>query len=232
MLNQAADLIEKLYHMYISTDATLLEVNPLCETPQGDVLVCDAKINFDDNAAFRQPDIFAKRDRSQEDSREVEASQYDLNYIGLDGNIGCMVNGAGLAMATMDVIKLHGGTPANFLDVGGGASEMQVQKAFEILNDDKKVQTIFVNIFGGIMRCDVIAQGIINAAKSIGLTKPLVCRLRGTNMEQAKELIENSGFRMFMIDEMDIAASKAVKMADIVKQAEEIDVGIRFELPI
>ncbi len=221
---EAAQAVGNLYRMFIATDATMVEVNPMCETPEGKVFVADAKVNFDDNAAFRQPDIFALRDTTQEDAREVEASKYDLNYIGLDGTIGCMVNGAGLAMATMDIIKLHGGAPANFLDVGGGANEQQVEKAFEILNstsgfpsrasrrlpacdlkpfmirapfaDDKKVKTILVNIFGGIMRCDVIAQGILNAAQNIGLRKPIVIRLQGTNVDAAKELISASGYRM------------------------------------
>jgi len=217
---EAAKAVGNLYRMFVSTDATMVEVNPMCETPEGKVFVADAKVNFDDNAAFRQPDIFALRDTTQEDPREVEASKYDLNYIGLEGTIGCMVNGAGLAMATMDIIKLHGGAPANFLDVGGGANEQQVEKAFEILNstwlranetarhaccsnthpmysaDDKKVKTILVNIFGGIMRCDVIAQGILNAAQNIGLRKPIVIRLQGTNVEAAKELISASGYRM------------------------------------
>jgi succinyl-CoA synthetase beta subunit len=212
---EAAQAVGNLYRMFISTDATMVEVNPMCETPEGKVFVADAKVNFDDNAAFRQPDIFALRDTAQEDPREVEAAKHDLNYIGLEGTIGCMVNGAGLAMATMDIIKLHGGAPANFLDVGGGANEQQVEKAFEILNskpqrdlrrmsdfvqqtcaDDKQVKTILVNIFGGIMRCDVIAQGILNAAQNIGLRKPIVIRLQGTNVDAAKELIASSGYRM------------------------------------
>ena len=183
-------VVEKLYKLFRAHDCTLLEVNPLAETPDGRVVVCDAKINFDDNAEFRQGSIFKLRDRSQEDPREVEASKHDLNYIGLTGNIGCMVNGAGLAMATMDIIKLKGGDPANFLDVGGGATEGQVQKAFELLNADPKVKAILVNIFGGIMRCDVIAMGVINAAQNIGMKKPIIVRLKGTNVEEAKKLIE------------------------------------------
>jgi succinyl-CoA synthetase beta subunit len=155
-------VVEKLYKMFRAHDCTLVEVNPLAETPDGRVVVCDAKINFDDNAAFRQKEVHKFRDLTQEDVREVEAAKHDLNYIGLTGNIGCMVNGAGLAMATMDIIKLKGGDPANFLDVGGSASESQVQRAFELLNADKRVKTIFVNIFGGIMQCDIIAMGIIN----------------------------------------------------------------------
>ena len=164
---KAVTLITNLYEMFLGCDCTQVEVNPLAETPEGDVVVCDAKVNFDDNAEYRQKNIFERRDFTQEDPREVEASKYDLNYIGLDGNIGCMVNGAGLAMSTMDIIQLKGGSPANFLDVGGGANEKQVQKAFELLNSDEAVEAILVNIFGGIMRCDVIANGIINAAQEI-----------------------------------------------------------------
>ena len=161
----------------------------------------------------------------------MEAAKHDLNYIGLGGNIGCMVNGAGLAMASMDIIKLKGGEPANFLDVGGGASESQVQKAFELLNADKKVKTILVNIFGGIMRCDVIAMGIINAAVKIGIRKPIIVRLKGTNVAQAKKLIETSGFRMIVTDDLDDAAEKAVHIADIVMQAEQIALDVEFHTP-
>ena len=221
-----------LYNTFIDTDATMIEINPFAETADGQVYVCDSKLNFDDNAEFRQEEVFGYRDRSQEDQREVEASQYDLNYIGLDGSIGCLVNGAGLAMATMDIIQLHGGAPANFLDVGGGATAAQVQKAFELLNADDSVKAILVNIFGGIMRCDVIALGIVNAAKEIGLGKPVIIRLQGTNVEEARALIESSGFRMIIADDLDDAASKAVRISDIVKQAEEIQIGVSFELPI
>ena len=227
--SKAIDLMKHLYEMFISCDCTQLEVNPVAETPQGEVVVCDAKVNFDDNAEFRQSSIYSRRDYSQEDPREVEASKYDLNYIGLDGNIGCMVNGAGLAMSTMDIIQLKGGSPANFLDVGGGANEQQVQKAFEILNADPNVKAILVNIFGGIMRCDVIAVGIINAAKEIGMKKPLVIRLQGTNVEQAKSLIEGCGFRMILADDLEDAAAKAVGVAEIAKQAEALQLGVKFE---
>jgi succinyl-CoA synthetase beta subunit len=206
--SKAVTLMKNLYSMFIACDCTQVEVNPLSETPDGDIVVCDAKVNFDDNSAFRQSSIFARRDATQEDSREVEAAEYDLNYIGLDGNIGCMVNGAGLAMSTMDIIQLKGGSPANFLDVGGGANEKQVQKAFEILNGDPRVKAILVNIFGGIMRCDVIATGIINAAKEIGISKPIVVRLQGTNVEQAKLLIEGCGFKMILANDLDDAAEK------------------------
>lgn len=214
--------------MFRAHDCTLVEINPLAETPDGRVVVCDGKIGFDDNAEFRQKKVHEQRDRSQEDAREVEAAKYDLNYIGLTGNIGCMVNGAGLAMATMDIIKLKGGDPANFLDVGGGASENQVQKAFELLNADKKVKTILVNIFGGIMRCDVIAMGIINAFNAIGMKKPIVVRLKGTNVGEAKKLIEASGIKMIVTDDLDDAANKAVHIAEIVKQAEEVSLGVEF----
>lgn len=226
---KATKLITNLYDMFLGCDCTQVEINPLAETPDGDVVVCDAKVNFDDNAEFRQKSIFDRRDLSQEDPREVEASKYDLNYVGLDGNIGCMVNGAGLAMSTMDIIQLKGGSPANFLDVGGGASEKQVEKAFGLLNSDDKVQAILVNIFGGIMRCDVIANGIINAAQEIGITKPLVIRLQGTNVEEARKLIEGCGFRMILADGLEDAAEKAVGVAEIVKQAQKIQVGLKFE---
>eukprot|EP00981_Chlorochromonas_danica_P007161 scaffold1593_cov170-Ochromonas_danica.AAC.6 len=226
--NECKDLVHKLYKLFCTHDCTLLEVNPLAETPDSRVVVCDAKINFDPNAEFRQKDIFKFRDRSQEDWREVEAAKNDLNYIGLTGNIGCMVNGAGLAMATMDIIKLEGGDPANFLDVGGGASESQVEKAFELLNADKQVKTILVNIFGGIMRCDVIAMGIINAAHKIGMTKPIIIRLKGTNVAEAKKLIEASGYRLIVTDDLEDAAKKAVHVADIVRQAEEVRLSVQF----
>ncbi len=194
--DEAKAVMKKLYDMFIQTDATMVEINPLAETPEGKVYVCDSKLNFDDNAEFRQQQLHSHRDRSQEDPREVEADQYGLNYIGLDGNIGCLVNGAGLAMATMDIIKLHGGSPANFLDVGGGATKSQVERAFSLLNNDKSVKAILVNIFGGIMRCDVIASGIVAAAQTIGLRKPVIIRLQGTNVQQARDIIEASGYRM------------------------------------
>ncbi|RLN68814.1 hypothetical protein BBJ28_00019157 [Nothophytophthora sp. Chile5] len=221
--------IRNLYDMFIGVDATLVEINPLAETREGEIYACDAKLNYDDNAAFRHKEIFALRDKTQEDSREVEASAYDLNYIGLDGNIGCLVNGAGLAMATMDIISLFGGSPANFLDVGGGATESQVKKAFEILDGDEQVKSILVNIFGGIMRCDVIAAGIVAAAKDLGLKKPVIIRLQGTNVEKAREIISQSGFKMIVADDLDDAAEKAVKIADIVAQAQKVNVAVSFE---
>jgi succinyl-CoA synthetase beta subunit len=226
---KAVTLMKNLYAMFIGCDCTQVEVNPIAETPDGEVVVCDAKLNFDSNAEYRQATIFDKRDYSQEDPREVEASKYDLNYIGLDGNIGCMVNGAGLAMSTMDIIQLMGGTPANFLDVGGGATEQQVQKGFEILNADPKVEAILVNIFGGIMRCDVIASGIINAAKEIGIRKPIVIRLQGTNVNEAKTMIEGCGFKMILAKDLEDAAQKAVGVAEIAAQAKKIDIGVQFE---
>uniref|UniRef100_A0A2P2M8Q1 Succinate--CoA ligase [ADP-forming] subunit beta, mitochondrial n=1 Tax=Rhizophora mucronata TaxID=61149 RepID=A0A2P2M8Q1_RHIMU len=182
--------VKKLYKLFCDSDCTLLEINPIAETSDNQLVAADAKLNFDDNAAFRQKEIFALRDPTQEDPREVTAAKADLNYIGLDGEIGCMVNGAGLAMATMDIIKLHGGTPANFLDVGGNASEGQVVEAFKILTSDDKVKAILVNIFGGIMKCDVIASGIVNAAKQVALKVPVVVRLEGTNVDQGKRILK------------------------------------------
>jgi succinyl-CoA synthetase beta subunit len=210
---KAVTLMKHLYTMFCACDCTQVEINPLAETTSGDVVVCDAKVNFDDNAAFRQKEIHARRDTTQEDAREVEAAKWDLNYIGLFGNIGCMVNGAGLAMSTMDIIQLKGGSPANFLDVGGGANEEQVTKAFEILNADPRVKAILVNIFGGIMKCDIIAAGIINAAKNVGLKKPLVVRLEGTNVAKGQEMIAQSGIPVTLASDLDDAAEKAVAVA-------------------
>jgi succinyl-CoA synthetase beta subunit len=191
-LKAAAKLIMNVYRLFSSLDCSLVEINPLALTKNNEVLALDAKFNFDDNALYRHPEIVAMRDENEEDPREVEASKYSLNYIGLDGDIACLVNGAGLAMATMDIIKYAGGRPANFLDVGGGASEEQVTEAFKILVSDKNVKAILVNIFGGIMRCDVIAQGIINAVKAVTLPVPLVVRLEGTNVDQGKKLLTES----------------------------------------
>jgi succinyl-CoA synthetase beta subunit len=199
--------------LFISSDCSMVEINPLVLTKSGGVLALDAKFSFDDNALFRHPDIVALRDIGEEDPREVAASEHHLSYIGLDGNIGCMVNGAGLAMATMDIIKHHGGDPANFLDVGGGASEEQVTEAFKILLSDAKVKAILVNIFGGIMRCDVIAQGILNAVKSVKLGIPLVVRLEGTNVEPGRKLLADSGLPIVTATDLDTAASKIVKLA-------------------
>jgi succinyl-CoA synthetase beta subunit len=212
-LKNASKLFEGLYRTFIAFDCSMVEVNPLVVTKRGEVLALDAKFNFDDNALYRHPEIAAMRDAAEEDPREVEASKHGLNYIGLDGNIACLVNGAGLAMATMDIIKFYGGEPANFLDVGGGATEEQVTEAFKILIGDKNVRAILVNIFGGIMKCDVIAQGIINTAKSLKLNVPLVVRLEGTNVERGKQLLKESGLALIAADDLADAAQKAVTAA-------------------
>jgi succinyl-CoA synthetase beta subunit len=209
-LKNASRLFEGLYRVFIAYDCSMVEVNPLVLTSKGQVLALDAKFNFDDNALYRHPEIGAMRDIAEEDPREVEASKHDLNYIGLDGNIACLVNGAGLAMATMDIIKFYGGEPANFLDVGGGATEEQVTEAFKILIADKKVKAILVNIFGGIMKCDVIAEGVINAAKTVKLSVPLVVRLEGTNVERGKQLLKESGIELIAADDLADAAQKVV----------------------
>lgn len=217
LANTAAAQFQNLYKMFIASDATQVEINPLAiggvhtePQPPATVMCVDAKLNFDDNASFRQKDLFAQRDVTMEDPRDVAAEDAGLNYIGLDGNIGCLVNGAGLAMATMDIIKMHGGEPANFLDVGGSATKEQVVDAFKILTSDPKVQAILVNIFGGIMKCDTIAAGIVAAAKEVQLTVPLVVRLEGTNVEAGKALIEDSGIAIITADDLDDAAKKAV----------------------
>jgi succinyl-CoA synthetase beta subunit len=215
----AAKLFDGLYRTFIGCDCSMVEINPLVVTTKGEVLALDAKFNFDDNALYRHPEIAAMRDVAEEDPREVEASKHGLNYIGLDGNIACLVNGAGLAMATMDIIKFYGGNPANFLDVGGGATEEQVTEAFKILIADKNVQAILVNIFGGIMKCDVIAQGIINAAKTVKLGVPLVVRLEGTNVERGKQLLKESGVELITADDLADAAQKAVAAASSKSQA-------------
>jgi len=206
-------LIQKMADLFIRCDATLVEVNPLVVTKEGKVVAIDAKIDFDDNALFRRQDLAAMRDPLEEDSREVEAKKHSLSYVGLEGNVGCMVNGAGLAMATMDVIKLAGGMPANFLDVGGGAKVEQVKAAFKIILQDPRVKAILVNIFGGIMKCDVVAEGIIQAAQDIKISVPLVVRLEGTNVDKGKELLKKSGIRIFTADGLAQAASLAVEMA-------------------
>jgi succinyl-CoA synthetase beta subunit len=212
-LKNASKLFEGLYRTFIAYDCSMVEVNPLVITNKGEVFALDAKFNFDDNALYRHPEIAAMRDVAEEDPREVEASKHGLNYIGLDGNIACLVNGAGLAMATMDIIKFYGGEPANFLDVGGGATEEQVTEAFKILIADKKVKAILVNIFGGIMKCDVIAQGIIDAAKTVKLSVPLVVRLEGTNVERGKQLLKESGLALIAADDLADAAQKVVGAA-------------------
>jgi succinyl-CoA synthetase beta subunit len=212
-LKPAAKLFSALYCTFIQSDCSMVEVNPLVVTKKGEVLALDAKFNFDDNALYRHPEIAALRDTAEEDPREVEASKHGLNYIGLDGNIACLVNGAGLAMATMDIIKFYGGSPANFLDVGGGATEEQVTEAFKLLVSDENVKAILVNIFGGIMKCDVIAQGIINAVKAVQLPVPLVVRLEGTNVEAGKKLIAESGLAVIAADDLADAAEKVVAAA-------------------
>jgi len=212
-LKNASKLFDGLYRTFIAYDSSMVEVNPLVVTNKGEVLALDAKFNFDDNALYRHPDIAAMRDVAEEDPREIEASKHGLNYIGLDGDIACLVNGAGLAMATMDIIKFYGGEPANFLDVGGGATEEQVTEAFQILIADKHVKAILVNIFGGIMKVNIIAQGIINAAKSIKLSVPLIVRLEGTNVEKGKQLLKESGLALIAADDLADAAQKAVTAA-------------------
>ena len=209
----AVETILALYKTFIDCDCTMVEINPLSELTDGRVVVCDAKVNFDDNAAFRQQWIHAQRDRTQEDPREVEAAKFDLNYIGLDGSIGCMVNGAGLSMATMDLLNLHGGSPANFLDVGGSAQADQITAAFKILDQDPKVKSILVNIFGGIMRCDVVAEGVVQASKVLGMKKPVVVRLVGTNVEKGKKIIKESGLKIVALDDLTQAAIKAVELS-------------------
>ncbi|KAK2462058.1 hypothetical protein APHAL10511_006521 [Amanita phalloides] len=210
---EAADIFVNLYRIFKEKDATQIEINPMALTKDGSVLCMDAKFGFDDNADFRQKDIFALRDISQEEPSEVEAQKANLNFIKLDGNIGCLVNGAGLAMATMDVLALHGGNPANFLDVGGGATPETVKKAFEILLSDPKVKSIFINIFGGIMRCDYIAEGVIKATRELNLQVPLVVRLKGTKEQAAKDMIKESGLQIVAFDELDEAAKRAVQLA-------------------
>ena len=209
-VKQCVALIGNLYRAVLAKDMSLLEINPLVVTEEGDLLVLDAKVNFDSNALYRHPDIQELRDLDEEDPAEVEASEYDLNYIKLDGVIGCMVNGAGLAMATMDIIKLYGSEPANFLDVGGGASKEQVMNAFKILLSDPKVEGILVNIFGGIMRCDIIAEGIVAAAKEMSIEAPLVVRLEGTNVELGKKILSESGLAIIPADNLADAARKIV----------------------
>ena len=208
---QAESLITKLYTAFTAKDMSLLEINPLVVTKTGQLLCLDAKMGFDDNALYRHADIVALRDVTEEDEKEIEASKYDLNYVALDGTIGCMVNGAGLAMATMDIIKLYGEAPANFLDVGGSASKEKVTAAFKIITSDHHVKGILVNIFGGIMRCDVIAEGVVAAVKEVGLRVPLVVRLEGTNVAQGKEIIAKSNLNVTSADDLDDAAQKIVK---------------------
>ena len=209
--NQSIRLIKSLYNMFINTDANMVEINPLILTKEAKIICLDAKVNFDSNALFRHPEILELRDLNEEDPTEIEASKHDLAYIKLDGSIGCMVNGAGLAMATMDIIKLYGKEPANFLDVGGGASKEKVSAALKIILSDKNVKGILINIFGGIMRCDVLAQGVVDAAKEIKIDVPLVVRLAGTNFKEGKEILDNSGLELISAENLDDAAKKIVE---------------------
>ncbi len=209
-MRQFGDLIKRLYKLYVECDASLVEVNPLITTTDGDVLALDAKINIDGSALYRQPALLEQRDLSQEDDMEREAAEHDLNYVSLEGNIACMVNGAGLAMATMDLIKLQGGEPANFLDVGGGATKERVKEAFKLVLSNKNVSAILVNIFGGIVRCDLIAEGIIAAVKEVGVEVPVVVRLEGTNVNKGRDLLANSGLDIIAADDLTDAAKKAV----------------------
>jgi succinyl-CoA synthetase beta subunit len=207
---QAASVLGQIYAAFVGKDMAMLEINPLIVTTQGQVKCLDAKVSFDSNSLYRHPELMALRDETEEDAKEIEASKYDLAYIALDGTIGCMVNGAGLAMATLDIIQLYGESPANFLDVGGGASEEKVTAAFKIITADPKVKGILVNIFGGIMKCDVIARGVIAAVKTVGLEVPLVVRLEGTNVEEGKAIIRDSGLNVIPADDLDDAAQKIV----------------------
>ena len=209
--NEAISLIKTIYKMFITTDANMVEINPLILTKEKKIVCLDAKVNFDSNALFRHPEILELRDLNEEDPAEIEASKHDLAYIKLDGSIGCMVNGAGLAMATMDIIKLYGKEPANFLDVGGGASKEKVSAALKLILSDKNVKGILINIFGGIMRCDVLAQGVVDAAKEINISVPLVVRLAGTNFQEGKEILDNSGLKLISAENLDDAAKKIVE---------------------
>ena len=208
---EAVSLIKSIYKMFVSVDASMIEINPLILTKEEKIVCLDAKVNFDDNGLFRHPEISGLRDLNEENPEEIEASKHDLSYIKLDGNIGCMVNGAGLAMATMDIIKLYGEEPANFLDVGGGASKEKVSAALKIILSDKNVKGILINIFGGIMRCDVLAQGVVDAAKQININIPIVVRLAGTNFEKGKEILNNSSLKLISADNLDDAALKIVE---------------------
>jgi succinyl-CoA synthetase beta subunit len=210
LARQIENLVTRLYAAFVNKDMSMLEINPLIVMTNGQLRVLDAKVSFDDNALYRHPDVLALRDETEEDAKEIEASRHDLNYVALDGTIGCMVNGAGLAMATMDIIKLYGESPANFLDVGGGASKERVTAAFKIITADPKVKGILINIFGGIMRCDVIAEGVIAAVKDVGLNVPLVVRLEGTNVDLGKKVIRDSGLNVIPADDLDDAAQKIV----------------------
>jgi succinyl-CoA synthetase beta subunit len=213
LANKLTKLLDSIYRAFIETDASMIEINPLIVTKGGDLLALDAKVTFDDNALYRHPDLKDLRDVTEEDPLEVDASKFSLNYIRLDGNIGCMVNGAGLAMATMDIIKLAGGEPANFLDVGGGANSEQIKNAFRILMADKNVKAVLINIFGGILRCDVLASGVIAAVRDLGVSVPIVIRMEGTNVDEGKRMLRESGFNFATADSMGEAAEKVVALA-------------------
>lgn len=231
-IDEAAEQMLKLYDVLYDNDVTMLEINPMVEAQDAGgkkrVVCMDAKINFDDNAEYRQKELFMQRDWEQEDPRDVEAARAGINYIGLGGTIGCLVNGAGLAMATMDIIKLYGGEPANFLDIGGGASSKEVMDGFHIFNSDVNVNAIFVNIFGGIIRCDEIAKGIIAAAQESNLTTPIVVRLQGNRQKKANALIEASGLRMIAVEDFDKAAQTVVNVSKIIDLAQQVSVGVDF----
>jgi succinyl-CoA synthetase beta subunit len=213
-VGKAVKVMTAIYHAFVGTDASLVEINPLIVTAAGDVLALDAKMNFDDNALYRHPEIRELRDLDEEDPLEIEASKFSLNYIRLDGTIGCMVNGAGLAMATMDIIKLAGGEPANFLDVGGGANAEQIKNAVRILTSDRNVRAVFINIFGGILRCDILAEGLVAAVKELDVRLPIVIRMEGTNVEEGKRMLRESGLNFTTADAMDEAARDVVRLAE------------------
>ena len=214
LVNKTVKFMNGLYKAFVDSDASMTEINPLVITKGGDILALDAKMGFDDNGLFRHKEVHDMRDLDEEDLKEIEASRHSLNYVALNGNIGCMVNGAGLAMATMDIIKLYGGMPANFLDVGGGANKEQVTAAFKILMSDEKVKAVLINIFGGIMRCDIIAEGVIAAVKEVGIKVPLVVRLQGTNVELGRKILSESGLNIITAEKMDEAGEKVVKAAN------------------
>merc|ERR1711887_290226 len=226
---EVSQILLNLYDLFLTKDASMVEINPFAEDSTGNFVCLDAKLKFDDNAVFRQKAVFDQRDWSQEDAREVEAANFNLNYIALDGDIGCIVNGAGLAMATMDIIKLHGGSPANFLDVGGGATSSQVKEAFKIITGDPKVNAILVNIFGGIMRCDVIAEGIIAAARELNLTTPIVVRLQGSMVDEAKVLIASSGLKILPVSDLEEAARLVCKLSQIVEIAKDAQIMVKIQ---
>mmetsp|Transcript_940 Transcript_940/g.1473 ORF Transcript_940/g.1473 Transcript_940/m.1473 type:complete len:344 (+) Transcript_940:340-1371(+) len=227
---EASKQIERLFKLFIENDASLLEINPMIETHDQQVVCADAKVNIDDNSQFRNGDLFEQRDESQEDPRDIQAAKFDLQYIGLDGNIGCIVNGAGLAMATMDIIKLKNGEPANFLDVGGSATKEQIYEALKIIHSDERVMSILVNVFGGIMRCDVIAQGLIEAVRDGNFTIPIILRLDGTKREEGIRMIRESGLKRIIVsNDLDDAASKAVLCANIIKDSNDMGVYVSFK---